>query len=478
MKIRKYIIGFLVGAFGMLNVNAAKLEFDGDRSISYNGTGTVDIKLNSEGDEVKKIEFVLSYDTNFIDVSLNNSKTYGLVRQTSGKKYILTLDEKSPIKDGVIATVTVKNIRPEQANTSLIIKEIKFDDKTGTDVTRDFVLKYTTTTTTRAKNTSSKLSAITFKYGDVVDMTPAFKSNVFEYKIKNENDKIRKLTFQRFACEEEGCNTEVTCATNGCTVDGNSVYLVVGKNEVVVKNTSEDGKNNTEYKFLVYRGPTTDGSPYLKSLAIEGFAINEKFDKNTLDYTATTDYEHETLNIVATPEDKNAKVEIKGNENLKIGENVITITVTSSETKEIKIYNITVTRKDFEASSSTTTKAILAPDIKKKSNSNVLLIVIISVIGAAIIGASAYFIFRKPKDKNNKNDNNGGTLELADDLPILKQDTDEKLDDTEINDNELEDELNIIENNEEVDDAPSIDDALRDLMVTKRLELTDDMKDE
>ena len=309
-------------------------------------------------------------------------------------------------------------------------------------------------------------------------MTPAFKSNVFEYKIKNENDKIRKLTFQRFACEEEGCNTEVTCVTNGCTVDGNSVYLVVGKNEVVVKNTSEDGKNNTEYKFLVYRGPTTDGSPYLKSLAIEGFAINEKFDKNTLDYTATTDYEHETLNIIATPEDENAKVEIKGNENLKIGENVITITVTSSETKEIKIYNITVTRKDFEASSSTTTKAILAPDIKKKSNSNVLLIVIISVIGAAIIGASAYFIFRKPKDKNNKNDNNGGTLELADDLPILKQDTDEKLDGSEINDNELEDELNIIENNEEVDDAPSIDDALRDLMVTKRLELTDDMKDE
>lgn len=478
MKIKKYIIGFLVGAFGILNVNAAKLEFDGDRSISYNGTGTVDIKLNSEGEEVKKIEFVLSYDTNFIDVSLNNSKTYGLVRQTSGKKYILTLDEKSPIKDGVIATVTVKNIRPEQANTSLIIKEIKFDDKTGTDVTRDFVLKYTTTTTTRAKNTSSKLSAITFKYGDVVDMTPAFKSNVFEYKIKNENDKIRKLTFQRFACEEEGCNTEVTCVTNGCTIDGNSVYLVVGKNEVVVKNTSEDGKNNTEYKFLVYRGPTTDGSPYLKSLAIEGFAINEKFNKNTLDYTATTDYEHETLNIIATPEDENAKVEIKGNESLKIGENVITITVTSSETKEIKIYNITVTRKDFEASSSTTTKAILAPDIKKKSNSNVLLIVIISVIGAAIIGASAYFIFRKPKDKNNKNDNNGGNLELADDLPILKQDTDEKLDGSEINDNELEDELNIIENNEEVDDAPSIDDALRDLMVTKRLELTDDMKDE
>ena len=288
------------------------------------------------------------------------------------------------------------------------------------------------------------------------------------------------MSFQRFACEEEGCSTEVSCKTNGCTVDGNSVYLVVGKNEVVVTNTSEDGKNTTEYKFLVYRGPTTDNSSFLKSLAIEGFAINEKFDKNVLDYTATTDYEHETLNIIATAEDENAKVEIKGNENLKIGENVITITVTSSETKDIKIYNITVTRKDFEPSSSTTTKAILAPDIVPKKNNKVLLIVIISVVGAAIIGASAYFIFRKPKDKNknNKNGDNKGTLELADDMPLLKNDDNEKLDDAEVNDNELEEELNIIENNEGPDEAPSIDDALRDLMVTKRLELTDEMKDE
>lgn len=36
----------------------------------------------------------------------------------------------------------------------------------------------------KSKNTSSKLSAITFKYGDIVDMTPTFKSNAFEYKIK------------------------------------------------------------------------------------------------------------------------------------------------------------------------------------------------------------------------------------------------------------------------------------------------------
>ena len=121
MKIKKYIIGFLVGAFGVLNVNAAKLEFDGDRSISYNGTGTVDIKLNSEGDEVKNIEFVLNYDTNFINVSINKEQ-YNLVRKEDGKKVTITSTDPSvSIKDGVIATVTVKNVRPEQANTSLSI---------------------------------------------------------------------------------------------------------------------------------------------------------------------------------------------------------------------------------------------------------------------------------------------------------------------------------------------------------------------
>ena len=171
MKIKKYIIGFLVGAFGIINVDAAKLEFDGDRSISYNGTGTVDIKLDSEGEEVKNVEFTLSYDTNFINVSLNKEQ-YNLVRKEDGKK--VTIISDTAIKDGVIATVTVKNIRPEQASTSLALKDIKFGDTVGTDVTRDFVLKYTTTTTTRAKNTSSKLSSVTFKYGDIVDMSPAF----------------------------------------------------------------------------------------------------------------------------------------------------------------------------------------------------------------------------------------------------------------------------------------------------------------
>ena len=53
------------------------------------------------------------------------------------------------------------------------------------------------------------------------------------------------------------------------------------------------------------------------------YNINEQFDENTLDYTASVPYEVENLEINATAADENAKVEIKGNNNLKVGEKIL-----------------------------------------------------------------------------------------------------------------------------------------------------------
>ena len=204
---------------------------------------------------------------------------------------------------------------------------------------------------------------------------------------------------------------------------------------------------------------------------IEGNPLKEKFAKETLDYTAEVSYETENINILATPEDENATVDIKGGDKLVVGENVITITVTSSETKDKKIYNITVTRKDFEPNSSTTTKSLIAPtdETKDSKKSNTLLIIIISVVGATIIGLSAFFIFRKPKDKK-PNDKN--KPELADDMPALKTDADPKEENLDIKDNELEEDLNNIES----PSGSEIDAALLDLMETKQLEVTKELK--
>jgi hypothetical protein len=50
------------------------------------------------------------------------------------------------------------------------------------------------------------------------------------------------------------------------------------------------------------------------------------------------------LEIVTEKTDKDAKIEIIGNENLKAGENVITILVKNEETEEVATYQIIVNK--------------------------------------------------------------------------------------------------------------------------------------
>lgn len=467
MKINKYIFGVLVGFLCTVNVNAAKLTFDGDRSIKYNEEGTVDIKLDTEGEDISRVEFTLTYDTNYINLKLTDEQ-YGLKREESGNKVMLLPASAEKMEDKVVATINVKNIRAEASTANLKLTNVKFNNSvSGADVERSFDLRYTTTTTTqKPKNTSAKLTSVTTSAGTI---SPEFKSSVKDYKIKGIKDTIQNITL-RGACEEEGCVVEATCTSN-CTAKGTKITLAQGKNEVTLEVTSEDTKNKEKYNFIVYRGETTDNSPYLSSLMIEGNPLKEKFTKDTLDYTAEVNYETENINILATPEDENATVNIKGGDKLVVGENVITITVTSSETKDKKIYNITVTRKDFEPNSSTTTKSLIAPtdEPKDTKKSNTLLIIIISVVGATIIGLAAFFIFRKPKDKK-PNDKN--KPELADDMPALKTDADPKEENLDIKDNELEEDLNNIES----PSGSEIDAALLDLMETKQLEVTKELK--
>ena len=236
----------------------------------------------------------------------------------------------------------------------------------------------------------------------------------------------------------------------GCTSDSsipNKLSLVPGKNEATFTFTSEDGTNTEVYNFIIYRGETTDGSKKLASLEVTGYEFNEKFNKDVLDYTLEVPYEIEELDIKAVAEDEKADVKIKGGTDLAVGENVITITVTSAETEEKNIYNITVNRKEFiPAESTTTTGAILEDDLnnEKESNDDLILLIIIGVIGTLIIGISAYFIFfRKKKEKLPK--------KKTEDLSIKEKD------------------YELLEEKE----PTTVDEALLDLMKTKELEIND-----
>ena len=454
MKIKRIIIGCLVSVFGIINVNAASLEITGVSTLKTDENGKYEIKLKDVGsDEFTQVEFEVAYDSNLIKFEGNESNDYSTTPNYSGNKAFIV--SANNYKDGVIGAFNITNLSGENATTSFVIKNIKFkkgDVEVGTaaDYSKTLTLRQgVTTTTTRPKNTSASVTSLSFKNAT---MKPAFNQGIHEYKLYTK-DTIRQVTLF-YTTLETGVTLKSEC-TVGCTVSSQSdtiIQTIQGKNEVIFKFTSEDEKNTEEYKFIIYRGETTDGSNKLAGLNIKDYNINEQFDENTLDYTASVPYEVENLEINATAADENAKVEIKGNNNLKVGENVITITVTpTDEENEIKIYNITVIREEYV--SEEPTSEFVPGAIDKKDNSNIILIILIVLVSLTIIGVAAYLIFfNKKKNKKDKLDKNVDQVddktEELEELPKVK-------------------ETSIIDSAFEEKEPTSVEDALDDLMKTK-----------
>lgn len=454
MKIKGIIIGCLVSVFGIINVNAASLEITGVSTLKTDENGKYEIKLKDVGsDEFTQVEFEVAYDSNLIKFEGNESNDYSTTPNYSGNKAFIV--SANNYKDGVIGAFNITNLSGENATTSFVIKNIKFkkgDVEVGTaaDYSKTLTLRQgVTTTTTRPKNTSASVTSLSFKNAT---MKPAFNQSIHEYKLYTK-DTIRQVTLF-YTTLETGVTLKSEC-TVGCTVSSQSdtiIQTIQGKNEVIFKFTSEDEKNTEEYKFIIYRGETTDGSNKLAGLNIKDYNINEQFDENTLDYTASVPYEVENLEINATAADENAKVEIKGNNNLKVGENVITITVTpTDEENEIKIYNITVIREEYV--SEEPTSEFVPGAIDKKDNSNIILIILIVLVSLTIIGIAAYLIFfNKKKNKKDKLDKNVDQVddktEDLEELPKVK-------------------ETSIIDSAFEEKEPTSVEDALDDLMKTK-----------
>ena len=216
----------------------------------------------------------------------------------------------------------------------------------------------------------------------------------------------------------------------------------------------------------------------------------------TNDYSALLEKDLKELDITTVTEDPSATVEIKGNKDLKVGENTITITISSSDGENKQVYTIKVTKEVKKD----TTKKVTTTVVKKKKN-NTWLIILLSLLGLGIIILVSILLFKKKKDKSDKNnrnnkDDNGNnvkkdtTNDITDknELDMLEEskynvygqeiNEDDLLDDMEESDIEKEntDTLRILEETKrQMKEEPKqdVDDALDDLMKTKKLELGD-----
>lgn len=85
----------------------------------------------------------------------------------------------------------------------------------------------------------------------------------------------------------------------------------------------------------------------LKSLTVEPGTLSPEFNPETTKYEITVGEDVTKLNIKAVVEDEKSKVNISGNDDLELGENIVKIVVTA-EDGTARTYTITVTKEEKE----------------------------------------------------------------------------------------------------------------------------------
>lgn len=475
----KYLLVGLSTSFVLpILTNAASLSLDGTidkESASYN------VKYNPESETKDSVTFKIDKTNDDLEYELDSD--YSGCNKVKMECTIVTTTFSS---ETVVATVKIKNPTTEKKETTISIS----GDLGGASKT--FTLNPgATTTTTKVKSNNSNLTNLGLSVGNL-DKT--FDSNTLEYTVTGIKDTINSVTINP-TCDN--CDIKITCPNGGCSVSNTKrVTLQTGANEVNVNVTSEDGTSNKTYKLNIYRGDVTTSSAYLQSLKIKDVVLTPTFNSMTNDYSALLEKDLKELNITTITEDPSANVEIKGNKDLKNGENTITITVTSSDGENKQVYTIKVTKEIKKEEKKTKTTTV----VKKKKN-NTWLIILLSVLGLGIIILVYFLLFKKKKNKKNKkddNDKNNNNKEIKKDesndisekneLDMLEEskynvygkeiDEDDLLDDMEESDIEKEntDTLRILEETKrQMREEPKqdVDDALDDLMKTKKLELGD-----
>ena len=295
MKFKKFLILFVATFFfSFLNVEAFSTSLGGKNEVNINENITININLSGLSETgLASAQYYLTYDSSklqYVSYSVGQGKPSGdfNVSNDGSKVILLYLDNSgtdNALKNGTFATITFKTKTLGQASFSLSGKGFSTFDNgivslSTNNASKNIDIVTPTTTTTTKKVTTT--SATTKKTNTTTKPTTTKKVDTTTTK---------KITTNK-----------------------------------IEKETTTVAKNNS----------------LLKTLIIEN--VNFVFDKNTFEYTVEVENDVERLNISYEAEDRNAKVEKNGNEELVVGENTIELIVTNEKAKTIYILNII--RKD------------------------------------------------------------------------------------------------------------------------------------
>lgn len=169
-------------------------------------------------------------------------------------------------------------------------------------------------------------------------ISPQFDTNVTEYYITVDKS-VDTLDVEAIP---ENPNAKVEVSGSG--------KMILGKNTITIKVTSEDGTQSKTYTIYVTKTDDIEkANANLETLAIrQGTLIPEFSDVQYTEYRVEIDNSIETIDILAIPQNQNANVTIQKDDVMQIGDNKILINVTAEDGITNKKYEVTVHRRTEE----------------------------------------------------------------------------------------------------------------------------------
>ena len=147
----------------------------------------------------------------------------------------------------------------------------------------------------------------------------------------------------RFKAKKDG---SVTFSINGNFYTNKAQEVDTSFNNLQVNITSS---NNNKSILQKQAEEETGGSNDISNSKLQNLRLNieglvPEFNKDIFDYYLTINNNINNLEILTVPENKNSKIEITGNENLKEGLNIIKVQITSEDNTSSSSYIINVTK--------------------------------------------------------------------------------------------------------------------------------------
>lgn len=400
------------GAFSSFSASSGWTVYSSSASgisITTNNTypsattvGSVKFKMPSSGNMVVKLTNIAASDDNYN--SYDGSSVSATVRVKSNVNTLSSLS----VSGYTLTPAFNPNTTSYAVNTdssSITINATKSDSRASVSGIGTKNINYgknTFNVVVKAEDGNSKTYTIVVNRNDnrngdstLRSLSVSSGSIKFSASVKSYNVSLN-ANVESFSVEGVANNSKSKVSYS----PSKSISIKQGETKTITVTVTAENQTKTGYKIHVSRGDARSSDNYLKSLSMKESKIN--FNKDILNYTLEVPFHITKLNLSYILSDVKAKVEVKGNDNFVVGNNIITLLVTA-ENQTTKTYTLNVNRlkENEEVTTTTTIKKVDSPRGEKMGKSYDILFFILGMFAGSILTLIVLFGIKKYKENKN-----------------------------------------------------------------------------